>query len=108
MRCSHERALKTTERPELRTGLQCAMQGSPAKVAGAARSEKYERRKTSRDNHGLGGNQERGGPDGVGEARPSSPYLPAKEGGQNVRRNHCASACLTSDEAAAAAAQRAV
>jgi len=28
MRCSHERALKTTERPELRTGLQCAMQGS--------------------------------------------------------------------------------
>ena len=66
MRCdalmTRERALKPTERPELRTGLlQCAMQGSPAKVAGAARSEKYGRRKTSRDNHGLGGNQERGG-----------------------------------------------
>ena len=92
MRCdalvTHERALKTTERPELRTGLlQCAMQGSPAKVAGAARSEKYERRKTSRDNHGLGRNKGEGGRVAGKPVDHHRLISRQKREGQNVRRN---------------------
>lgn len=107
MRCSHERASAENDR---KAGAEnrpqhcnvCAMQGSISckSCGGAARSKKYARRKTSRDNHGLGGKQQRDWEGGGLAGKPAHHHRlisRQKREGQNVPWNHCESACLTSD-----------
>ena len=107
MRCSHERALKTTERPELRTGLQCAMQGSL--LLQKLRGQRDLRSMSDARHPGtIMASDEIKGRAGGWWGSPSTiiALSPGKRGRAKTSGGIIARvpACLTSDEAAAAAA----